>query len=324
MSSGRAKAARRLAMAGIAALGVSLFWPGNPVPARPQTPPPDGNWLADADLDQPRKLTDLKLGAAQGVAVRDGRIYAYGDVYSARPRVGVIREYGMDLNSTGREVWLRRAEKPLIIHPTGLTWNDRWGTLLGDTVNKKAIIYRLDWERAWSDGNLDHAVRDVIDDDAAINGCRPSFVTVNGRTLIATADYGDIHPEIRLYDPELLLKAHRSSAPGVVVHRVLCGPFNQNLHWDGKSGRLTCVQNVIEGRGWRLDVIDLARGIGDGRATGPGVRIGTLTFSPHDELEGFWPLDRERSLFVTSRREGNLVVGVIRPTTPRPSPPGTP
>jgi len=324
MVSGRAKAVGLLAMIGLFASSVLLFWAANRVPARPRTPPPEESWLADADLDQPRKATDLKLGAAQGVAVRDGRIYAYGDVYSARPRVGVIREYGMDLNPTGREVWLRRAEQPLIIHPTGLTWDVRWGTLLGDTVNKKALIYRLDWERAWSDGNLDHAVRDVIDDDAAINGSRPSFVTVNGRTLIATADYGDVHPEIRLYDPELLLKAHRSSAPGVVVHRVLCGPFNQNLHWDGESGRLTCVQNVIEGRGWRLDLIDLAKAIGDGRASGPGVRVRTLTFTPHDELEGFWPLDRERSLFVTSRREGNLVVGVIRPIAPRPSPAGTP
>ena len=236
----------------------------------------------------------------------------------------MIREYDMDLNPTGREVWLRQAGRPLIVHPTGLTWDDRWGTLLGDTVNKKAIIYRLDWQRAWSDGNLDHAVLDVIDDDAAINGCRPTFVTYNGRTLLATADYGDIHPEIRLYDPELLIKAHRSSAPGVEVHRVLCGPFNQNLHWDAESGRLTCVQNVIEGRGWRLDVIDLAKGIAGGRATEPGVRVRTFTFPPHDELEGYWPLDRERSLFATSRRDGNLTVGVIRPATARPSPQRTP
>ena len=222
--------------------------------------------------------------------MRDGRIYAYGDVHSARPRVGIIREYDMDLKPTGREVWLRRADRPLILHPTSLTWDPHWGTLLGDTVNKKATIYRLDWERAWNEGDVDHAVLDTIDDDAAINGCRPTFVSVSGRTLIATADYGDVHPEIRLYDPELLLKSRLERA-GVEVHRVLCGPFNQNLHWDITSGRLTCVQNVIEGRGWRLDVIDLARAIADGRASAPGVRVKTLTFSPHDELEGYWPLD---------------------------------
>jgi hypothetical protein len=104
---------------------------------------------------------------------------------------------------------------------------------------------------------------------------------------------------------------------------VLCGPFNQNLHWEPVSRRLTCVQNVIEGRGWRLDVIDLDRALADGRASGPGVRVRTLTFTPHDELEGYWPLDRERSLIVTSSRRENLTLGVIRATTPHDSAPGT-
>ncbi len=303
-----------------------MIWASTTMSARSQGPPPDSGWMSDAIVEKSAKVTDVKLGAAQGVAIRDGRIYAYGDVYSVNPRVGVIREYDLDLKPTGREVWLRQGDRPLIIHPTGLTWNDRWGTFLGDTIKdkKKAMIYRLDWNRAWSEGNLDHAVLDVIEDDAAINGCRPTFVQVDGKSLIATADYGDIHPEIRLYDPEVLLKAKRSSAPGVVVHRALCGPFNQNLYWDATSGRLTCVQNVVEGRGWRLDVIDVAKAIAQGRADLDGARIRTLTFSPHDELEGYWPLDQDRSLFVTSRRDGNLVVGQIQSTAPRLSPPGSP
>jgi len=306
----------------LAALAVVLLVASMPLANRrgqaaAQGPPPDGTWLADAAVENAKKVTDERLGACQGIAIRDGRIYAYGDVYSAKPRVGVLREYDMELKPTGHEVWLRQAGRPLIIHPTGLTWHERWGTLLGDTVKKKAVIYRIDWDRAWNEGNLDHAVRDVIDDDAAINGCRPTFVVLGGRTLIATADYGDIHPEIRLYDPDLLLKAHRSSAPGIEVARMLCGPFNQNLYWDARTGRLTCVQNVIEGRGWRLDVIDLAKGIADGRADSPGVRTLTLTFPPHDELEGYWPLDSERSLFVTSRRQGNIVIGSARPTAAR-------
>ena len=285
--------------------------------------PPDGTWTANAVIDDRRVVTDAKLGAAQGVAVRDGKIYAYGDVYNTSPRVGVIREYDLDLKPTGRVVWLRRDGKPLILHPTGLTWDRRWGTFLGDTVLKKAVIFRLDWERAWEDGDLDRAVLDVIPDDAAINGCRPMFVQLDGRTLLATADYGDVRPEIRLLDPEALLKAQRTSAPGVVVHRVLCGPFNQNLHWDAEAGRLTCVENVIEGRGWRLDTLDLARAVADGRADGPGVRVRSFTFLPHDELEGFWPLDKERALFVTSGRRENIHVGVVRSAQPRPSPPGT-
>jgi hypothetical protein len=59
-----------------------------------QQPPPDATFMADAALDVERSITDLGLGAVQGVVVRDGKVYAYGDVVQAKPRVGVIREYG--------------------------------------------------------------------------------------------------------------------------------------------------------------------------------------------------------------------------------------
>jgi hypothetical protein len=292
--------------------------------ARNQVPPPDGEWSASAVLTESRAITDLGLGAVQGVAVRDGTIYAYGDLVQSQPRVGVIREYDLELKPTGRVVWLRKGGNPLIVHPTGLTWDKRWGTFLGDTVKKKAVIYRLDWATAWQDGNLDRAVQAVIDDDAAINGCRPTLVTLGGRTLLATSDYGDIGPEIRLYDPEALLAARRSSATGVIVHRVRCGPFNQNMQWDAEKGILTCVQNVIEGRGWRLDLIDLEKAVAAGDVSAPGVRLQSHTFTPHDELEGYWPLAPNRSLFAIARRRDNLVMGTIKTKDPRPSPPGTP
>lgn len=292
------------------------------VETRAQVLPPDRAWTSNAALATTRIVTDTELGAGQGIAVRDGKIYAYGDVWSKVPRVGVVREYDLNLKPTGRAIWLRRAGKPLIVHPTGLTWDAHWGTFLGDTVKKKAAIYRLDWERAWADGNLDNAVLNVIEDDAAINGCRPTFVTVQGRRLLATADYGDTHPEIRTYDPETMLKAGRSKAPGVVVHRIASGPFNQNLHWDGATGRLTCVQNVIEGRGWRLETVDLEKAVALGRTDGDGARVRVVTFVPHDELEGFWPIDESRVLLISSSRRDNLIIGVIRPRELRSSPPG--
>lgn len=305
-----------------------LVWLAPAAPVAGQQPPPDATWVADAALDIERSITDIGLGAVQGVVVRDGNVYAFGDVFSAQPRVGVIREYTQQLDPTGRVVWLRRGGKPLIVHPTGLTWHDQWGTFLGDTIKSsdpnrsRGVIYRLDWERAWKDGNLDEAVKYVIEDDAAINGCRPEFVSVGGRPLLATADYGDIRPEIRLCDPAAMLAAGRTSAPGVVVHRILCGPFNQSLSWDARSGCLTCVQNVIAGRGWRLDVLDLARAVADGRADGPTVRVERLTFVPHDELEGYWPLAGRRGLFAVARRHDNVFVGTSRVTQPQPSPPG--
>jgi hypothetical protein len=156
--------------------------------------PPNGTWTTDAAIDVVHSVTDLGLGAAQGVVVRDGKVYGYGDLVTAKPRVGVIREYSMDLVATGRVVWLRTGDETRITHPTGLTWHSRWGTFLGDTVNKRAVIYRLDWERAWKDGNLDNALLNTIEDDAAIEGCRPCFVEIGGRALLATADYGRVRP----------------------------------------------------------------------------------------------------------------------------------
>src|SRR6516225_4193359 len=207
------------------AIVLGLLSPGTVVQAQA---PAKTAWKANAELRNIQRRTMEGLGAMQGVSFLDGKVYLYGDVWDAKPRVGVIREYSLDYKPTGRVVWLRRAGKPVLLHPTGLTRHKRWGTFLGDTVNKKAVIYRLDWKRAWEDGHLDHAVLDIIEDDAAVNGCRPEFVTLEGKPYLATADYGDVRPEVRLYDPGKMLANKRTSTPGVVAHRVLAGPFNQN------------------------------------------------------------------------------------------------
>jgi hypothetical protein len=117
---------------------------------------------------------------------------------------------------------------------------------------------------------------------------------------------------VRLYDPEKLLAAQRTSAPGVIAHRFLSAPYNQNLHWDGDTKQLTCVLNVIEGRGWRLETLDLAKAVADGRSRGPGVLVRTQTFPNRDELEGYRPLPQGGGLFVTSSRKNNLVVGTAK------------
>jgi hypothetical protein len=293
----------------------SLFLLLAAVPLTAQAPP-DADWTANAVLERPEEATLPGLGAAQGVSFYDGKVYLYGDVYDVKPRVGVIREYTPGLKPTGRVVWLRKGGKPLLIHPTGLTWDEKWGTFLGDTFKGKGIIYRLDWKKAWQDGHLDNAVRDVIADDAAVNGCRPEFVRLGGKAYLATSDYGDARPEVRLYDPEKLLAAKRSSAPGVVAHRFLCGPFNQNLHWDAARGQLTCVQNVIAGRGWQLDVLDLAKACADGRASGQGVRVRKIILPYHNELEGYRPLSGGKGFFVTSSRKNNVVRGEVKTVPP--------
>ena len=291
----------------------------SPLPA--QQPPADATWQSNAALAEPQVKTIEGLGAAQGVSLHDGKIYLYGDVYDATPRVGVIREYDRQFQPTGKVILLQKNNVPLLVHPTGLTWDQHWGCFLGDTVNQKAKIYHLDWDAALKDGNLDHAVLDVIDDDAAINGCRPEFVTLGHKVYLATADYGDVHPEIRLYDPETMLNYKRTSVPGATVFQILCGPFNQNLHWDEKNQELTCEQNVIAGRGWQLDVLDLQHAVADGRADGPAAHVRKITLPPHSELEGYTPLDKKHGIFVTSSTSDNVAIGEVQSTPPRESPP---
>jgi hypothetical protein len=301
-----------------ACLILGLLYSYSPLAPRANAQEPPGRPLdasaVNAQVQRVQTVVDREVGAGQGVSRFGDRLYVYGDVVFAQPRVGVIKEFDLALRPTGRFVKLTRGGKPLIIHPTGLTRHPTLGTFLGDTVLQKARIYRLDWDQAWNDGTLDRAVLNEIDDDAAINGTRPVVVKLNGRSLLASADYGDVHPEIRLYDTEKMLAVGRTSAPGVVVHRVLCGPFNQNLHWDEARGELVCIQNVTAGRGWRLDRLDLARGIADGRASGPGVRTASLTFPSVNELEGFLPMDQDMVLFVVAAREETLVLGRIQPS----------
>jgi hypothetical protein len=266
--------------------------------------------------------SDPNLGAAQGVSYRENRLYFYGDVYNAKPRVGIIREYTLDLTPTGRDILLARNGKPLLVHPTGLAWDANFGCFLGDTVYKKATIYKLDWERALKDGNLDSAVLAIIADDAATNGCRPEYVTLKGRRLLATADYGDVRPAVRLYDPQRLVAAGRSSAPGVCVASIPTDPFNQNLWWDAAKGQLTCVQNVVAGLGWKLDVFDLEKAVDAGSKL-PPARVQTLIFQPHSEMEGWLRLPDGREIYVTSSPKHNIYRGKSRTVPQFATPKGT-
>jgi hypothetical protein len=60
----------------------------------------------------------------------------------------------------------------------------------------------------------------------------------------------------------------------------------------------------------------------DGRAWGPGVRVKKWTLPPHDELEGWHPLDGKRGLWVTSDRENNVTLGELVGIPSRLSPKG--
>jgi len=251
------------------------------------------------DIQLVRSQTIKGVGAAQGVEVRDRHVYVYGDA-----ETGVIVECsrtGNDLTPTGRVVRLTRNGEDFIPHPTGLTFHPDFGAFIGNTVKGRGVICHVDWDQMLADGNLDHAVLNETIDDLAINGTRPEFVQHDGAWLIATADYGDASNAVRFYDPMRLATAKRTSEAGVLRGACRCGAWVQNLHWLRDRHRMVLVQNQIEGRRWRIAIVDE-------RDAGRHV---FENFAPADELEGFHMLDHESCLFVTSSRRDNVWFGVV-------------
>ncbi len=274
--------------------------------------PTDSDWQANSIVVEAQQITRTEVGAAQGVSLIDGHLYIYGDATRTEKATGVILELDFQLQPTGRTLFLSKSGVPMLSHPTGLTKHPKLGAFMGNTFEGKARIFKLDWERAWQDGNLDNAVIAVIDDDAAINGSRPEFVSLGDRVLLATADYGDVRPEVRLMDVEAMLKHTRTSAPSVVVNRFIAGPFNQTLSFDAATGDLLCLQNVVAGLGWRIERLNLENAVRDGRAWGPGVLRERLVFFPHSELEGYCKLPDGRALLITSSSQNNITIGTIK------------
>ena len=273
-------------------------------------------WKSNATLSNIQKFTVPEVGACQGVAIVNNKLYFYGDRYDVTPRQGIIKEYTLEMKPTGRQLWLTQGETPRLTHPTGIAYLDKNNVFIGNTVKQKGTIFLIDWELAWQDGNLDRAIKHEVIDDKMINGCRPALVAVNGRRLIATSDYGNQGNEIRLYDPQALAKESKTSAAGVLVRKFLCGPFNQNLHWDAEAGKIVCVQNVISGRGWRLQTLspslaELMNQPASSKKPDQVVDLSgspSLVFSPPTELEGYCQLPNGKSLFVTARRQNNVVI----------------
>jgi hypothetical protein len=246
------------------------------------------------------------LGRAQGVSVRGKEILIYGDA-----ETGVLREYELNdllaprLTPTGRVVALTRDGKNLLNHPTGLAMHPGLPCFLGNTVTatKQGRIYCLDLDRAFQDGTLDHAVLNDTLDDLAVQGARPEYVSDNGRWLLATSDYGPGPNFVRLYDPARLATASRTSEPGVLVRQVPCGPWVQLLHWVDETKTLVIVQNIVEGRRWRLTLVSNI----DANDFREGLGVRVIDIPGHnDELEGYAEIRRDLGIFITSSRENNI------------------
>ena len=233
-------------------------------------------------------VTIDSLGACQGISYQHGRIFLYGD-----RETGMIREYKMKGDSLvyqHREYSLTKDGKDVINHPTGIAWNGKGPTFIGNSIRLnaegtkwKAVIYAVDWKGLLKTHTLDHQIINTIEDDACIQGTRPEYVQYNGKWYVATADYGSRNNEVRLYDPEALSKASKTSDKGVLVKKFSCTAWVQNLHWIAEKNVLVLIQNQVEGRKWRLTYIDFRKSV----ETGKQQVIKEVDFDKEDELEGF-------------------------------------
>ncbi|MGB0768941.1 MAG: hypothetical protein ACPGYV_14670, partial [Phycisphaeraceae bacterium] len=181
--------------------------------------------IPSVDADIAAQYTIPDIGACQGVFVHDGSIWVYGDRDGEgmikrlewvgpndqdKPMVrdpGEIYELLLYRNRFTSNNDTERLPKSPIPHPTGLTHHPELGTFIGNTVDQKGTIYHIVWWGFTQSGSLDDWIKNKTVDDLGVNGTRPEFVRVNGRWLIATADYGDQGNQLRLYDPEKLKTA---------------------------------------------------------------------------------------------------------------------
>ncbi|RYY54243.1 MAG: hypothetical protein EOO09_15065 [Chitinophagaceae bacterium] len=247
------------------------------------------------------------LGACQGVANHNGRIFLYGD-----RETGMIREYKMDGDSLAyqhREIKLTLNDTDVINHPTGIAYNGEPTVFIGNSIrlNKegtlwRAAIHAVNWTGLQQTGTLDGNMINTIEDDACIQGTRPEYVKYKGKWYVATADYGPAKNEVRLYDPARLLKAKKTSDKGVLVKKFACSPWVQNIHWIEDKGILVLVQNQVEGRRWRFTYLDFEKSMAGGKEH----VLKVVDIDRADELEGFAFLgDGSKGVAVSSSRRNN-------------------
>jgi hypothetical protein len=261
------------------------------------------------------------VGASQGLFVWEGSIWMYGD----RENKGVIKrlewigpndegkplivdagetyELMLYRNRFSRKNSNERLPRNLIPHPTGLTHHPDYDAFIGNTVDQIGTIYHIHYLGLTESGSLDDWIYNKIDDDLANNGTRPEFVRWNGRWLIATADYGDQGNQLRLYDPDKLKEASKTSDPGVLVAAFDCGPFVQSMHWLDETSTLVLAQNQTPGLGYRLTLMTF----GDGPQPPVVERVIDLA-EPTDELEGFAVVAPGWAVMSSAMKENNLTV----------------
>lgn len=248
------------------------------------------------------------LGACQGISYHNGRYFLYGD-----REVGIMREYQLQKDSLiyqHKEYKFTVKGENIIKHPTGIAYHKGLPTFVGNSVRQnaagtvwKAVINCINWQGFLKTRKLDGNLIKSIEDDACIQGTRPEYVNYKGQWFVATADYGNNANEVRLYNPEALSKADKTSEKGILFKKFTCSPWVQNLHYIADKGILVLIQNQMEGRKWRLTFLDLEKSLDSGHET----VIKVIDTDKLDELEGFTFTDKaDKGIAVSSSRKNNV------------------
>jgi hypothetical protein len=255
-----------------------------------------------------KTITIDSLGACQGISYQNGRYFLYGD-----REVGVMREYKLEKDTLiyqNKEYRFTVKGDNIIKHPTGIAYHKGLPTFVGNSVKQnaegtiwKAVITCINWEGFLKTRRLDGNLIKTIEDDVCIQGTRPEYVNYKGKWFVATADYGNKANEVRLYDPNALSKAGKTSEKGILFKKFTCSPWVQNLYWIADKGILVLIQNQVEGRKWRLTFLDLDKSISSGHES----ILTVIDTDKLDELEGFTFTDKtEKGIAVSSSRKNNV------------------
>lgn len=163
-----------------------------------------------------KTITIDSLGACQGISKQNGRYFLYGD-----REVGVMREYKLQKDSLiyeHKEYRFTVNGKNIIKHPTGIAYRKGLPTFVGNSVKQNAAgtlwkteMNCINWSGFLKSIKLDGNLIKTIEDDACIQGTRPEYVNYKGHWYVATADYGNKANEVRLYNPEALSRAYKTS-----------------------------------------------------------------------------------------------------------------
>jgi hypothetical protein len=252
-------------------------------------------------LDIISSVTARHIKKLNGVEIREGSIFAYGQDNAGNGKIVEYKWKRNDLHSTGYENGISLGTT--IKQPTGMTYHDTLGTFLGNSNEIRNEIIFIDWDILKNSRNLGWATVNTTIDDLAKNTSKPEFVQYRGEWFLASVDMGDYSSTIRLYDPLELQSATYTSDYGVLRHAINAPRNIANIYWHNATGELLLAKKKIFG-GWEVIGINLEKSVDSGsivRSSIVGLSGGNKAIMGFHYLFG-----TDRAIIVTSDKKDNI------------------